>query len=434
MKRRDAHGVVLLAIHSPAVLQSFNAALKDEQEVLFAKDGKAALDVAAGQSPDLILLDATAADMDALALCKTLKHRPATRHVPVVLLTEAGGGVDEGAAVEAGAADFIVRPIGDDALRARVRLHVEHKRHSEQLRNLALTDGLTGIANRRRFDSALVHEWRRCGRNGEPVALILGDIDHFQAFNDRYGHPAADDCLKAVAAAAAHCFKRPGDVFARFGGEEFIALLPEQDIEGAQQMAAKLQKAVARLALPHEDSSAGPIVTLSFGVAAADPRGSEPDALLEQVEAALLDAKSSGRNCIKGKRTWNADILVIEDDLPTRVLLEELLGGAGCKVRAVSSGEKGLAEARRAPPSLVLLDLGLPGQSGFKVAEQFRSDPATGHVKMVALTARRSWEDYDAAFSSGVSAYIEKPVDRTKLLTVIEQVLAQKVLPAQPVE
>jgi len=434
MKRRETHGVVLLAIPSPASLQAFNAALKDEHDVLFAKDGKVALDIAAGQPLDLILLDAGHPELDALAVCKTLKHRTATRHVPVVLLTEPGAAVDEVLAVETGVADFIARPIGDDALRARVRLHVELKKRSEQLRNLALTDGLTGIANRRRFDEALIHEWRRCGRNGEPVALILGDIDHFHAFNDRYGHPAADDCLKAVASAAAHCFKRPGDVFARFGGEEFVALLPEQDIEGAQQMATKLQKAVARLALPHEDSSAAPVVTLSFGVAAADPRGSEADALIEQAEAALRDAKSSGRNCIKGKRTWNADILVIEDDTPTRILLEELLGGAGCKVRAVSSGEKGLAEARRAPPSLVLLDLGLPGQSGFKIAEQFRSDPATQHVRMVALTARRSWEDYDAAFSSGVSAYIEKPVDRTKLLTVIEQVLAQKVLPTQPVE
>ncbi|GEM_PF-1784585 len=433
MKRRDtadAPGTILLAVKSAATLQALNAALKDEHEVLFARDGKTALDIVAGQEPDLILLDP---EPDGLAICKSLKKSPSTRQMPVVFVTEPGAGTDEAAAIEAGVADFIARPIGDDALRARVRLHLKLKRRSEQLRNLALTDGLTGIANRRRFDEALAHEWRRGSRSGDPVAVILGDIDHFRSFNDRYGHQAADDCLKAVAAAAAHCFRRPGDLFARFGGEEFVALLPEQDIEGAQQMALKLQKAVAKLALPHAESPTAPVVTLSFGIAAADPRRGEAEALIEQVEAALLDAKAAGRNCIQGKRTWNADILVIEDDAPTRSLIEELLGGAGCKVRTASSGESGLAEARRAPPSLVLLDLGLPGQSGFKIAELFRSDPATRHVKMVALTARRSWEDYDAAFSSGVSAYIEKPVDRTKLLTVIEQVLAQKTPPPQPI-
>lgn len=422
----DTPGLILIVDHSPADLQTLNAALKDPHEVLFARDGKTALDIAAKQSPDLILLAAGLPEMDGLAVCKALKGKTATRGIPVILLTAPGEIVDEAQAVETGVIDFIARPIGADALRARIRLHLKLKKRSEQLRNLALTDGLTGSPNRRRFDEELVQEWRRCSRNGESVAVILGDLDHFRAYNDSYGHAAADDCLRAVAAAMGGLFRRPGDVFARFDGEKFVALLPEQDIEGAQQMAVKLQKAVSKLALPHESSPTAQAVTLSFGIAAADPRRGEPAHLVQQAEEALADAKASGRNCIKGKRTWNADILVIEDDDATRMLIEELLKGAGCSVRTARDGERGFAEAKRAPPALVLLDLGLPGQSGFKIAELFRSDPATQQVKMVVLTARRSWEDYDAAFASGVSAYIEKPVDRDKLLLVIEQVLAQK--------
>ena len=425
----DTPGLILIVDDSAADLQTLNAALKDPHEILFARDGKTAVEIAAKQLPDLILLDASLPQMDGLAVCKALKVKSATRGIPVVLLTAPGEAVDEAKAIETGVVDFIARPIGADALRARIRLHLKLRRRSEQLRNLALTDGLTGIPNRRRFDEALVQEWRRCSRNGESVAVILGDLDHFHAYNDLYGHAEADDCLRAVAAAMAGLFRRPGDVFARFGGEEFVALLPGQDIEGAEAMAAKLQKAVNKLALPHGSSPTAQAVTLSFGIAAADPRRGEPAHLVQQVEEALVEAKAAGRNRIKGKRTWNADILVIEDDVPTRMLIEELLKGAGCSVRAAGSGEKGFAEARRHPPSLVLLDLGLPGQSGFKIAELFRSDPVTQQVKMVALTARRSWEDYDAAFASGVSAYIEKPVDRDKLLLVIEQVLAQKAPP-----
>src|SRR5579859_1511943 len=122
MKRRDtadAPGTLLLAVKSAATLQALNAALKDEHEVLFARDGKTALDIVAGQEPDLILLDP---EPDGLAICKSLKKSPSTRQMPVVFVTEPGAGTDEAAAIEAGVADFIARPIGDDALRARVRL------------------------------------------------------------------------------------------------------------------------------------------------------------------------------------------------------------------------------------------------------------------------------------------------------------------------
>ena len=167
---------------------------------------------------------------------------------------------------------------------------------TQRYAKLALVDGLTGVANRRKFDETLDVEWARARREGSSLALVMIDIDYFKAFNDGYGHPAGDLCLQQVARALAECAQRPTDLFARYGGEEFVALLPSTDVDGATALAERLRASLARLNIAHSGSSLG-YVSLSAGVAAAVPRADYAATdLVAAADAALYDAKIAGRN------------------------------------------------------------------------------------------------------------------------------------------
>ncbi len=167
-----------------------------------------------------------------------------------------------------------------------------------KLEFLSNTDGLTGIANRRNFDQALAVEWNRAQRSGSPLSLILLDVDHFKHYNDQYGHLAGDDCLCAIASALSLGGQRASDVTGRFGGEEFVVLLPDTSADGALEIARRIRQEVMDLALPHADTEAG-VVTVSLGVASLAPAQQHgPAMLLREADAALYRAKQSGRNCV----------------------------------------------------------------------------------------------------------------------------------------
>jgi diguanylate cyclase (GGDEF)-like protein len=165
------------------------------------------------------------------------------------------------------------------------------------LAEAAYTDALTGVPSRRYFDLVLDREWKRATRYLEPLSVILIDVDHFKAFNDTYGHPAGDRCLRDVAQAIETCAKRGLDVVARLGGEEFVALLPRTGPEDALGLAERIRGRVASLAIPNERSSVGPNVTISLGVAGglADPHRSAAE-LVKAADEALYRAKGSGRD------------------------------------------------------------------------------------------------------------------------------------------
>ncbi|MEP6485719.1 diguanylate cyclase [Microcoleus vaginatus GB2-A3] len=170
---------------------------------------------------------------------------------------------------------------------------------NQKLQQLATTDGLTGIANRRQFDRVLRLEWRRLAREGLPLSLIMLDIDFFKLYNEFYGHLGGDDCLRQVAGAIARGTNRAGDLTARYGGEEFALVLPNTSAQGANVVARKICDGIASLKLPHARSSIGPYVTLSCGIATAIPSAQEsPNTLIRSADSALYQAKTEGKNRI----------------------------------------------------------------------------------------------------------------------------------------
>ena len=174
------------------------------------------------------------------------------------------------------------------------------RRRTESLRIASQQDGLTAIANRGKFEEQLEVQWRRCARAAAPLSLLLLDVDYFKQFNDKYGHQAGDDCLRQVAAVLKQALRRDDDLAARYGGEEFVLLLPFTDLPGALTVADSVQRALARLALPHAGSLVANRVTCSLGCARLIPEPEiAPGELVEMADVALYRAKRNGRNRIE---------------------------------------------------------------------------------------------------------------------------------------
>jgi diguanylate cyclase (GGDEF)-like protein/PAS domain S-box-containing protein len=179
----------------------------------------------------------------------------------------------------------------------------ELRHYWDMLVDLSTTDGLTELANRRRFDEFLDREWRRSMRDQTPLSLILMDIDFFKEYNDYYGHLAGDDCLRRFAGVLRSLVRRPGDLVARYGGEEFACILPDADERGASALAEKIMRSINRLNIPHAASKAASRVTLSFGAATMVPKkGQSAEELVRLADYLLYSAKSGGRNRIGERR------------------------------------------------------------------------------------------------------------------------------------
>jgi diguanylate cyclase (GGDEF)-like protein/PAS domain S-box-containing protein len=177
---------------------------------------------------------------------------------------------------------------------------IKQKRAQQILKKYSMEDGLTGLANRRRFDAALEHEWQRALRAHQPMALIMMDIDFFKPFNDLYGHQAGDECLKKVAACLRKNVRRAGDLVARYGGEEFVVILPNTDLTGGREVAEAMHRTVRDMRLRHRGAPGRDVLTISAGVASGIPRrGRTSAALLQKADEALYRAKRAGRDCVK---------------------------------------------------------------------------------------------------------------------------------------
>jgi diguanylate cyclase (GGDEF)-like protein/PAS domain S-box-containing protein len=182
----------------------------------------------------------------------------------------------------------------------QAKMHAQLTLANEQLKRIAYLDGLTQVANRRRFEQYIQTEWRRMGREKMPLSLILCDIDYFKAYNDHYGHQAGDNCLRLVARTLIRAAKRPGDLVARYGGEEFVVVLPNTDQKGAETVAEDIRFLVRNRRIAHKKSDIDKIVTLSLGVASCIPTSdASPNDLVKLADDALYRAKNQGRDQVR---------------------------------------------------------------------------------------------------------------------------------------
>jgi diguanylate cyclase (GGDEF)-like protein len=279
------------------------------------------------QEIDLVLMDIMMPEIDGIEACRRLKQSPAHAAIPVIIVTALAEPDSLENAFKAGAVDYIIKPINQTEIEARVgsalalkfamderrarEIELERRERellevtrlleetNERLRHLSTLDGLTGIPNRRRIMEFLDQEWRRSQRDGSWLSLLMIDVDYFKNYNDARGHQAGDDCLWMVANCLKRCLNRAGDMVGRYGGEEFIAVLPETPYEGARNVAEVMRAGVETLNIAHPDSTVAPAVTISVGLATAIPaEGVSVPKLVSLADRALFEAKHQGRNRI----------------------------------------------------------------------------------------------------------------------------------------
>jgi len=302
---------ILIIDDTPANIQILHAVLGEAYSIFFAASGREGITMARKELPDLILLDIMMPGMDGYAVCRKLKGEALTRHIPLIFITAMSTVEDETKGLELGAIDYITKPFNPPIVKARVKNHLELKRHRDLLekvtieldkKNLALNllareDALTGLANRRYFNEVLASEIRRAQRSGQLLSLILGDVDFFKNYNDHYGHIAGDKCLQAIGLILLKTFKRAGDLPARYGGEEFVVIFLDTPPGHAGFLAEKLRQKMMAQAIPHAFSAAADVVTLSFGVVEAQPsKERNAEWYINEADKALYRAKESGRN------------------------------------------------------------------------------------------------------------------------------------------
>ncbi len=293
----DVTGNILVIDDEKVISKVLEVILEEDYTITKTTSAVDGLALARAELPDLILLDIHMPEIDGYELCRLLKTDTQTKNIPIIFVTALSTQEDETKGLEAGAADYIVKPINPSIVQARVKNQMEVKKQRDYLEKLSTIDSMTGVYNRRYLDECLSREWRRCQRAKTDLSIVLIDIDTFKAYNDKYGHVAGDDCLRLVAEKLKEVPQRGGDILARYGGEEFMAILPETPYEFLSFMAEKFRSAIEEAAIHHFDSEVSDILTVSVGAATVKPdKHIDMMYLVKMADKMLYKAKGDGRN------------------------------------------------------------------------------------------------------------------------------------------
>ncbi|WP_426156131.1 diguanylate cyclase domain-containing protein [Pseudomonas sp. TSRC2-2] len=319
--KTDENAAMVLLVDDQAMIgEAVRRGLSNQENIdfHFCSDPQQAIAQAVRIKPTVILQDLVMPGLDGLSLVREYRNHPATRDIPIIVLSTKEDPLIKSAAFSAGANDYLVKLPDTIELVARIRYHSRSYmtllqrdaayralRVSQQqlldtnlvLQRLMNSDGLTGLSNRRHFDEYLELEWRRSLRDQTQLSLLMIDVDYFKSYNDSFGHVEGDEALRKVAAAIRDASARPSDLPARYGGEEFVLVLPNTSPGGARLLAEKLRQTVAALKIPHNTPTEGCGLTISIGLATMVPQaGTDCRLLISAADRGLYLAKNNGRN------------------------------------------------------------------------------------------------------------------------------------------
>jgi two-component system chemotaxis response regulator CheY len=301
MNKTERKMKVLIADDDPVTRSLLNAFLqKWGYEVVMASGGNEAWEILQEpESPSLVVSDWIMPDMSGLDLCRKVRQVQEASYTYIIVLTGKGQKEDVVEALEAGADDYLIKPFDQEELKYRIRTGERIIKLEQKILELAHTDFLTGVLNRRAFIQRMETETHRAAREEAPVSIIIADIDHFKKINDRYGHNVGDMVLQRFAGKLSECL-RPYDFVGRYGGEEFIIYLPHVKETQAVLAAERMRKSIEEMKITPPNSRDAIQITASFGIAlASSGSGENVLSIIERADFAMYKAKREGRNRVR---------------------------------------------------------------------------------------------------------------------------------------
>lgn len=287
---------ILIVEDSALQAAQLKSILEDDYDVAIVQTAEEGLIHAGSGEYSLILLDVVMPGMDGFTLLKKLQEEADTQNIPVIMITGLSDVGNEEYGLVIGAVDYITKPFHAMVVKARVNTHIRLYNYRMQVERQSMTDRLTGVPNRRRYESYCIAKWQEAVRLQIPFSVCMLDIDHFKNYNDTFGHPAGDKVLADIAKVASDHFRRITDFFARYGGEEFVAISVGDSAERMFEHLKKLRQALEDLHIPH-DPSVSEWVTVSIGGVTVIPTAkSAYEVYLKIADTMLYDAKRNGRN------------------------------------------------------------------------------------------------------------------------------------------
>ena len=287
---------LLIVDDENANLKVLTHMLGSDYTIYTATNGLNAIEKAKELVPDLIMLDILMPEMDGYATLAEIKACKEIQKIPVIFISGLDSDEDEEKGLSFEAADYITKPFSAPIVKLRVRNQIQIVNQMRTIERLGRIDQLTNIPNRSSFDERLQMEWKHAVREQTPISLLIMDLDHFKNSNDTYGHQTGDVILQTVAGTFSQSFKRPGDFAARWGGEEFVVLLPNTPLDGALEVAEKIRSDIENTSISAIDGSKIR-VTISVGVNSFVPgKDDSIDTFISNADKALYSAKETGRN------------------------------------------------------------------------------------------------------------------------------------------
>ncbi|HWC88582.1 MAG TPA: response regulator [Pirellulales bacterium] len=389
--------------------------------------------------PDLVVLDLLLPDASGFSVIEQMKASPALAQVPVLVVSGMAEVQDRVRALELGADDFIVKNFERLEFEARVRRLLRLKQSIDQLNNRchlalqqAVTDSLTGLYTHGFLQETLGRQLLCARRHGWPLSVVFIDIDRFKQVNDQYGHAVGDDVLRTLAEKIRNTVRR-SDIVVRYGGEEFVVLLPHTDQIGAQKVADQLRQVVEQMPIESPRLGDRPLmITISVGVASFPGDAEDGAALLARADEAMYRAKRGGRNQVivyqntPTAQPSKARVLIVDDDERNLRLLDAYLSKEGYESIKACDGREALDIALHELPDLILLDGMMPRMTGFEVCRLLKQDRSTNLIPIVIVTALTSREDRLQSIEVGADDFLSKPIDKVELLSRMRALLRIK--------
>jgi two-component system cell cycle response regulator len=295
-------GRVLIVDDRKSSYERMMKTLASEHTVAVHADPNKALFHAAEGNYDLLIVSLGMQNFDGLRLCSQVRSLERTRSLPILAIAEADNNQQLVRGLEIGINDYLIRPIDKNEMLARVRTQIKKKRYTERLRDnvqmsieMAITDALTGLFNRRYMETHLATLVEQASARGKPIAVLVIDIDYFKRVNDSHGHDAGDDVLHEFALRIRKAIRNI-DLACRYGGEEFVIVMPETNMAVATMVAERLRRRIASEPFTVQNGARSLEITISIGIAALDGVGDNASAILKRADTALYRAKRDGRN------------------------------------------------------------------------------------------------------------------------------------------